>query len=537
MTALAITITPAGLAAAVNAANTGTGPLQITEIGLMSAPSTQIKRIATFAGESIADNIIHVTITDETADTYTLTGIRLYTDTGILFATYDQAGAILEKGAQSIALISADILLTSVPAGSVTIGGTGFIYPGATTARQGVIEIATDAEVQTGTDTTRAVTPAGIQAATATAAPVMNGAASAGTSKRISRSDHVHPVDTSRQAALGYTPVQQGTGVGQTGNAIKIGWSAGAKLKGTVDNGDLGNFAFEAWVSALFTALRDGSPDVLSTLGKISASIGNDPNFATTITSLIAGKASKLGDTFSGPIAIASGTEAQVHVARAGFDTAYLFSNGSQWGLYSPSGGLLVGYNRANGKSYFAGIDSTEIVRNNGGTYNINITGSAAWSNLTGRPAGADRNTNYQYHAGSPQWLIGTNDADPNNDYLYSPGELSVGYAANAGAVTDLSSIPGSSGSRSIPGGDKEKWGVLYLGDILSGVQTYSVTFPVSFGSACDNLQLTIEDSTANSSALDIKIRSRSASGFTLQIFESSGFVQNLSIHWTAKGR
>lgn len=42
------------------------------------------------------------------------------------------------------------------------------------------------------------------------------------------------------QAALGYTPVQQGTGVGQLTNAIKIGWSSGAILKATVDNVDLG---------------------------------------------------------------------------------------------------------------------------------------------------------------------------------------------------------------------------------------------------------------------------------------------------------
>lgn len=48
-----------------------------------------------------------------------------------------------------------------------------------------------------------------------------------------------------KQAALGFAPVQQGTGVGQESNAVKIGWSALGKLKATVDVTDLGTFAFE----------------------------------------------------------------------------------------------------------------------------------------------------------------------------------------------------------------------------------------------------------------------------------------------------
>lgn len=193
MTALALTLTAEGIAAAVNAANTGTGPIVLSQIALLSGPTTEIKRIATLGGDSVADNIIHVTITDETADTYTLRGLRLITDGGVIFANYSQATPILEKGAEQLVMLSADIVLTSVPAGSVTIGGTAFQYPPATTTRQGVIEIATDAEAQTGTDTTRAITPAGLQSIAAATAPAMNGAAAIGTAKRWARADHVHP--------------------------------------------------------------------------------------------------------------------------------------------------------------------------------------------------------------------------------------------------------------------------------------------------------------------------------------------------------
>lgn len=43
------------------------------------------------------------------------------------------------------------------------------------------------------------------------------------------------------QPSLGFTPVQQGTGIGQTSNIVKIGWSS-TTLKATVDNVDLGEF-------------------------------------------------------------------------------------------------------------------------------------------------------------------------------------------------------------------------------------------------------------------------------------------------------
>jgi len=178
MTALALTITTAGLAAAVNAANTGLGPIVITQVALGSSTYTptasqtalaaEVKRINTFGADVVADNTLHVTITDTSADTYTMGEVGLYTNTGVLFAVYSQATPILEKGAEQLVLLSADILLTSVPPGSVTIGDTEFMLPPATTERQGIVELATGAEVAAGTDSARAVTPAALLSRTAT---------------------------------------------------------------------------------------------------------------------------------------------------------------------------------------------------------------------------------------------------------------------------------------------------------------------------------------------------------------------------------
>ncbi len=48
-----------------------------------------------------------------------------------------------------------------------------------------------------------------------------------------------------KQPNLGYTPVQQGTGIAQQSNVVKIGWSEQGRLKATVDDTDQGNFIFD----------------------------------------------------------------------------------------------------------------------------------------------------------------------------------------------------------------------------------------------------------------------------------------------------
>ncbi len=53
------------------------------------------------------------------------------------------------------------------------------------------------------------------------------------------------------QPALGYVPVQQGTGAGQGNKAVKIGWAKdGSGLRVTVDTDDLGTLAFSSQLAA-----------------------------------------------------------------------------------------------------------------------------------------------------------------------------------------------------------------------------------------------------------------------------------------------
>lgn len=56
-------------------------------------------------------------------------------------------------------------------------------------------------------------------------------------------------------AWLGFPPVQQGTGIGQSTNIIKIGYAGNSKTKLTVDATDFGAIALESWVVSGFSLL------------------------------------------------------------------------------------------------------------------------------------------------------------------------------------------------------------------------------------------------------------------------------------------
>jgi microcystin-dependent protein len=169
MSGTLITITDAGRAALVAPGNTGTNAHQVVKIGLataafvadkgMTAMPNERKRITTFGGSNVAPDTVHVTLKDDTDDQYTLYGLGLYLENDVLLGVYSQSTPIMEKSPAAMLLLSADLLLTSIDAAALTFGDALFLNPPATETVQGVIELATQAEVNAGTDDSRALTP------------------------------------------------------------------------------------------------------------------------------------------------------------------------------------------------------------------------------------------------------------------------------------------------------------------------------------------------------------------------------------------
>ncbi len=157
----------------MNAENTGTLPVTITAVGVTATgfdPATlppalpgELKRLTAFGSPSVADDTIHITIRDDSADVYTLRGFAFYLQDGTLFALYGQAVPILEKSTQATLLLAGDIIFADIDAASITFGDTDFLLPPATTEVVGIVELATHAEALTGTDTQRALVPSALK--------------------------------------------------------------------------------------------------------------------------------------------------------------------------------------------------------------------------------------------------------------------------------------------------------------------------------------------------------------------------------------
>jgi len=164
-----ITITDAGREALVAPTHDGSNAHTIVEIGLATAPfvadkeltalPSELKRITTFGGTDVAPDTIHVTMQDDTADQYSLYGFGLYLENGVLLAVYCQPTPIMEKSSAAMLLLATDLQFATIDSTQLVFGDASFLNPPASTERLGVIELATQSEVDAGTDDTRAVTP------------------------------------------------------------------------------------------------------------------------------------------------------------------------------------------------------------------------------------------------------------------------------------------------------------------------------------------------------------------------------------------
>lgn len=163
-----IKITEAGRIALINAENNGTAPVTIAEVGISETavvpdPAAtvlpgEVKRITTISGEVVSADTMHVSIFDDTGDTYSMRSFAIYLDEGTLFGIYGQPDPIIEKTAASIASLVVDVRFVDVDAASVTFGDTTYSNPPASETRQGVAELATQAEANGGTDDQRIIT-------------------------------------------------------------------------------------------------------------------------------------------------------------------------------------------------------------------------------------------------------------------------------------------------------------------------------------------------------------------------------------------
>ncbi len=347
MSKLLFTMTDAGRQELVNANKTGTNKVEIVSVGLGSryyVTSTsqtnitnEIKRLTTIGGKVVSPDTIHVTAKDDSKDEYVVHTIGLYTNKGTLFAVYSQEQAIINKASSTIALISSDIAIKTLDTKNITFGDIEFINPPATETVVGVARFANEQEIDDGTDDSLAVSAKRLKQAIVKHEQSRNhpdatltskgfvqlSSATNSTSETLAATPKAvkaaydlanakytaQDATTARKGIVQLSSATNSTSetLAATSKAVKVVMDetnkkaplnspalSGTPTTPTAPKGTNNTqIASTAYVMAAIAALVDSSPDALNTLNELAAALGNDPNFATTMTNALAGKQPK----------------------------------------------------------------------------------------------------------------------------------------------------------------------------------------------------------------------------------------------------
>lgn len=171
-------LTNAGRQALVNSEQNGTANVVIKTIGVGTGKYTptatqtalvgETKRLNITEGMSTTAHTIHVAYIDQSSDSYTVNEIGLFLEDGTLFAVTSQTAAIVTKNATAAVQLVIDVAFNDVDVSNVTFGDVTFSNPEATTDNAGVVVLATETDVTTGTNTQKAITPKALLARTST---------------------------------------------------------------------------------------------------------------------------------------------------------------------------------------------------------------------------------------------------------------------------------------------------------------------------------------------------------------------------------
>jgi hypothetical protein len=355
--AIQIIITDAGRAALVAAQHNGTNAVTIAQVGVSGTPIVatsataalpgEVKRLATISGGAVAADTMHVVIRDESGDVYSTRSFALYLADGTLFASYGQAGVIVEKSAQALMLLAVDVQFIDVAAAMITFGDANFLNPPATTDTAGVVKLASDAEAIAMTNALKALTPRGMALAF-TAANVLarlltvDGAGSGLDADLLDGQDGSYY--TNITARLGYTPLNavNYTAGDILGKLVAVD-GAGSGLDADLLDGRqavefalLTGAAFTGHVSATTAAFSS----TISRAGNMVWDAGNDGAGSGLDADLLDGRQANefallSGASYSGPVSVTGTLQATGQVlgntlnATAG--TIYFNNDGSQY--------------------------------------------------------------------------------------------------------------------------------------------------------------------------------------------------------------
>ena len=191
-------------------------------------------------------------------------------------------------------------------------------------------------------------------------------------------------IHTSDANVLNFAPSQTATNNIQiNGNRIltTADEGTGNGLDADTLDGQHGSY-YTGYTDTAISNLLDGAPAALDTLNELAAAINDDASYAATITTALATKVAKAGDTMTGALSINSGSQKN-HGFEINEAVATYRSDAPYWRLWQPNSTEQIAA-VDNGEVRLSYDGTTKLTTTSGGidvTGNIDLTGNIYLNN------------------------------------------------------------------------------------------------------------------------------------------------------------
>jgi hypothetical protein len=313
------------------------------------------------------------------------------------------------------------------------------------------------------TSTTQIATTAYVTGQAASATSPINGTAATGTSLKYARQDHVHGSDTSRAklASPTLTGVPLSTTASIDTNTTQVATTAfvvgQGYLKSTsasttyaplasptltgvpaAPTATLGTnttqIATTAFVKAETAALVDSAPATLDTLNELAAALGDDANFATTITNTLA---NKLDISSASSTYLTQASASTTYATKTYSDSVNINSQSASYTLVLADAGKTIEMNVASANDLTIPLNSSvdfpvgtsvDIIQyGSGSTTLVGDVGVTIRSNLGYRTIGSQYSGATIYKRDTNEWLAIGNLVQSASVVVVEEGIVAIG--------------------------------------------------------------------------------------------------------------
>lgn len=280
------------------------------------------------------------------------------------------------------------------------------------------------------------------------------------------------PTANTDAATKAYADTKLSTTGGTLSGDLSLG---GNKVTGLGTPTNTGDAATKGYVDTQVSSLVDAAPGTLDTLNELAAALGDDPNFATTMTNSLAAKLDKSGGTMSGPVAMGGNKVTNLGTPTVDSDAS---TKGYADTKLPLAGGTVTGNIILSGGAKVTGVPTPTVSSDAVPlTYVTTLFDSTANAATSAAAALASQNAaaTSANQAASSASAAATSASNASASASSASGSANTATAAAATATANATASVGSASDAADSAVDASRW-ASYMGGTVDGVE-YSAKY------------------------------------------------------------